>query len=143
MALSPTSERPMTQALELHLKQVGAQIRLGPYVVDQMRVEERMDHIAHELAYAVRTYVQVQHIADNTYTHVEHFPATWWQHWKDAHNGRLARWLKKRKPVKYKDVTLRVDIESMAAFPDSSIIVDPKLGRPMLWQVVDKSVSRA
>lgn len=142
MAILPREEMLPIQAVELVLKQVGAQMHLGPFVVDQMRVEERVDHITQSLAYSVKTFVQTQHIANDYYTHDEEFPTSWWQHWKRDHHGRIARWIKRRRPVQTKKVTLRVDVESMAAFPDSSIIVDPSLGRPMLWQVVERSVIR-
>ena len=65
-------------------------------------------------------------------------PATWWQHYKESmSNDILARWIRRRWPVKYK-IERRVfkfQIDHAAIYPEANIAV-PALGRAIPYHQI-------
>lgn len=139
MANPPYTEMIPMEIVRLQLKQVGAQMHMGEFMLANLELTERVDHITRDLVYAVKTYVQTQHLGSETYTDSKEIPASWWQHWKQDHQGnRFTRWISRRWPVKSKALEFRVDVESIAAFPDSRVIQDPRLGDAVLWRIPER-----
>lgn len=142
MALSLNETAMRGDIVTLELLNIGAKMHLSESIAHSLEFREYQHHALHDLVYQINAHVQAQHLGDEIHTHTEQIPATWWQHWKADHNGRIARWIKRRRPVKTKDLTFCVETNNYAAFTDSQIVHDPRLGKPRVWRFQESYVVR-
>lgn len=137
----------------LELRAVAAQLRVAPSVAALMDLQAHRDAVVGDLIFRLRAYVLSQHLDRHTETASQEVefrvPASWWQHYKRdvLARHRLTRWFVRWRParteVHTRTATLTASWEQYATFPESEIVVDPKLGQyrlnvlkhPPAWRV--------
>jgi len=136
---------PIVEDMRVHTLQVikaAVTHRLGAGVVDQLRLDVVRDMVqakmSGDLVYALTAYLLTDHVGvyDRTIreSRTVHVPATWWQHWKQAHTTSWwAGWIATRWPPRLREHALEVTVEVHAdfrkAFPEASIRYPEHLGR--------------
>src|SRR6266567_2486695 len=77
------------ESVALERLQVAAQATLTPQVLADAKLDV-IRYTADQLLMRLESYVLAQHLADHTETATVRVPASWWDHWKDAHPRVLA-----------------------------------------------------
>lgn len=90
------------------------------------------NHMFDTLVLALQKQLLVDQFADGSYTAELAVPATWWQHWKEAHGRKwLGPWWMDRYPVQNTVRTAVVEVERLHAYPEPRIQF-PEFGRPVI-----------
>lgn len=91
---------------------------MGRYTRESMQRDRTKDVVTGELVERVTALVLAKHIRHGTDTQEVRYPATWWQHFKQAH---FPDWALKRWPVFNIVEQVHFDYDQYALFPEADL----------------------
>ena len=111
--------------------------RVGQMARDSLRYDEREDYQLGALAKRLSVDILTRKLVDQIYEDERFYsyPSSWWQHFKRDY---MPEWFKKRYPV-HEDqhrVTLKVQFERYANYPESDIVLPDRFGQMYLYENV-------
>lgn len=118
---------------------VGVQQAVSPSIASSVDMRVVADETADRLVARLSAYVLGEHLARDVYTTTVDVPASWREHrrrsWRNARSP-LLRWWARRRPPRTTPVLVDVRVDRYVSYPDSTIVVDPALGRAAPIEIV-------
>lgn len=90
------------------------QFKLGELCASHLTVERVSSWLENELMYSLHTLIPAENMKEETHTFNAKYPLNWKQAFKEQH---FPTWLKKRYPVKYKEITKTVKFTAYNIYP--------------------------
>lgn len=87
---------------------------LGGFCASHLTVEKVQGHIENELMYSLHTLIPAENVKEETHTFNAKYPQDWKEAFKEQH---FPTWLKKRFPVKYKEIRKAVTFKAYNIYP--------------------------
>ena len=88
--------------------------KLGGFCASNLTVKQVPGWLENELMYSLHTLIPAENVKEETYIFKDKYPLDWKQAFKEQH---FPTWLKKRYPVKYKEITKTVKFTAYNIYP--------------------------
>lgn len=131
-----TDDEILTERVQLEwLKWVSAQA-VSRELMSDLRLTVMQDHLFGSLLLRLEKQLLTHTFAMDRYEAELRVPASWWDHWKEAHGRKwLGPWWMRRYPVRTRNRTAYVEVKRMHSYPEAKIQV-PEFGRPVIVETV-------
>ena len=106
------NEKIIKQTLDLLICE--KRFKMGGFCLSNLTVEKVHNLIENELLYSVHTLIPAENVKEETHEFNAKYPCNWKQAFKEQH---FPTWLKKRYPVKYKEIAKTVKFTAYNIYP--------------------------